>query len=158
MEHRIEVFMTTETTRNLAREVAMALGWMVDCVRNDNSSIMMTVWNPKSEMIYKRRHILSAGGETPDIDQVWIWALDDNIPDYPNDLNACARDLTREGYKFHAEQLADNLWTGYYTEDEKPFAKLIGWNRSDKLAVAWCEAFLDLCKHVDGQLAKGEQS
>lgn len=68
--------------------------------------------------------------------------------DYPNDLNACARDLTREGYKFHVEQLDNDLWCGYFTEDGEIFAKLIGWNRSDKLAVAWCEAFLALDKYI----------
>lgn len=118
--------MTTTTTRNLAREVAEALGW------ERNGELWFYHLQPNDAGYYR-----------------------EDLPDWEHDLNACARDLAWEGYKFHAEQLADNLWTGYYTEDGKPFARLIGWNRSDKLAVAWCEAFLALCKHVDGQGGEG---
>lgn len=114
--------MTTETTRNLSREVAEAL------VNSGKFS--------QEDMVWKGQ------------------------PNYPNDLNACARDLTREGYRVGLHQTGDMWEVSYYPDDNffsaQPSVKPVIWSqKSSNPAVAWCESFLALCKHVDGQGGEG---
>ena len=99
--------MTTQTTRELAREVAEALVSMG-----------------------KLKHLFPHA-------------------DYPHDLNACARDLTREGYYPNLAKTEDGWCVVYqidynhYIINTRKFAK--------EPAVAWCESFLALQKYVKGE-------
>ena len=79
--------------------------------------------------------------------------------DYPNDLNACARDLTREGYQVGLMESADQ-WLAFYlissiNMDKYATHILETQSLASTPAIAWCESFLALCKHVDGKAGEG---
>lgn len=79
--------------------------------------------------------------------------------DYPNDLNACARDLTWEGYQVGLMESADQ-WLAFYVIGSINMDKygthiLETHSLANNPAVAWCESFLALCKHVDGKGDEG---
>lgn len=130
--------MTDQTTRNLAREVAEAIGYKVvtgyfqgsyenyaDLIALDGSKIVRVLQSDYP----------GYGAENA------AW---DNAPDYSHDLNDCARDLTREGWEFHLGQNLTRVWwkAEYSNGMESISAK------DENPAVAWCKSFLALDKYI----------
>jgi hypothetical protein len=133
--------MTTETTRNLAREVAEALGWRFEPqINNNGEAYWYDVYSPDGKKSIAPSNL-----------------LDLEYPDYPNDLNACARDLTREGYRVVIRQKIDS-WEVYYVPVYLDESLTIYGSRIEETehedsnpAVAWCEAFLKLREYVEAK-------
>jgi hypothetical protein len=131
--------MTTETTCNLSREVAEALGWRFEPqINNNGEAYWYDVYNPDGKKSIAPSNL-----------------LDLEYPDYPNDLNACARDLTRAGYRVVLKQMADGSWVAYFTfiydlEELIIYGEPIEETESEDTnpALAWCESFLALDKYI----------
>lgn len=132
--------MTTQTTRNLAREVAekVSVKWSISRI-DDSSS--WEVRDDRGELIRKYpKHWLKSSIKVAVIGE----------RDYPNDLNACARDLTREGYWVELRQVRDR-WLAFYKKsvNKNQFEDVMETIKTDENpAVAWCEAFLALDKYI----------
>lgn len=137
--------MTTNTDgKSLNRRVAEALGYkVITGYYRGNYELFADLFAPDDSCVirsYQREHP-DYGAENA------AW---DNVPDYEHDLNACARDMTRKGYRFSLLQGNDSTWIAIYEKSLPRIAK--GYRsferRALEPAVAWCKAFLALQEYM----------
>src|SRR5690349_1553198 len=106
--------MTDTTTRNLARKVAIALGMKL--VKLDKPEVLDWYEPVLGHQVHIERwfYIDLLGENISNVWDVELNAWEHAIyPDYPNDLNACARNLTREGYRVIL-RWQDGRWVVFY--------------------------------------------